>query len=403
MIFGGINMAKYDVTYICGHSDTIQLYGPGRDREWKLAREESKLCPECYKKHLDEERARQNAEAAEANQAAGLPALEGTEKQIAWAESIRFNIQNKFKELIKALRSHLEHSAGEGSEDSEWGRTKRRIEKYEKSMKLILQRSSAHWWIDNRDQDLRVLIETELKEAEKAESAPPAAIVEAAKAEATVYPEKANSNLVAEITIKNDTIEIHYPERNEDFRVLVKKLGYKWESGWTRKITERTGSAIDRAAEAGNKILAAGFPIRIYDENIRQKAISGEYEPECRRWVQVRQKDQYKGWLAINWDGHDDDLYRAAKKIVGARWSNPSMVVPPENYLEVLDFADMYKFNISQKAKEVIEKAKALREASLTTGVKVPKSERLPEPGKAPEKLEVPQEVTIDDEFRDEN
>jgi hypothetical protein len=389
-----ITLAKYDVTYACGHSDTIQLYGPGRDRDWKLAREESKLCPDCYKAKLEADRQKQNAEAAEANQAAGLPVLEGTEKQITRAETIR-------KQIIECIEKNIF-----GRMDTE--KIKEHPEIYQRHVKIfesIKQHTNASWWIDNRGYTdfygLQSLFKKEFESMEKLESAPPAAIVEAAKAEATVYPEKAVSNLVAEITVKNNTIEIHYPERNEGFRVLVKKLGYQWENGWARKITERTGSAVDRAAEAGNKLLAAGFPIRIYDETVRQKAISGEYEPECRRWVQVRLSGEYEGWLAINWDGHNEDLYRAAKKIAGARWSNPSMVVPSENYLEVLDFAEMYKFNISQKAKEVIENAKALREVSLTTGVKVPKSERLPKPGDKPETLEVPQEVDIDDEFRD--
>ncbi len=389
-------MAKYTVTYACGHEDTIQLYGPHKDREWKLAREAEKLCSECYRVKVEEERKKQNEEAAKANQEAGLPALVGTEKQIAWAETIR-------KEIIEAIETKVF-----GRMDQE--KIKQRpdlYENYRKAFEMLKKHTDASWWIDNRNAtdfySLQALLEKEDQAIKKAAAEPPAAIVEAAKAEATVYPEKAVSNLVAEITIKGDTIEIHYPERNEDFRALLKKLGYKWENGWTRKITERTGSAVDRAAEVGNKLLAAGFPIRIYDEIIRQKAIVGEYQPECKRWVQVRLSGEYEDWLAINWDGHNEDLYRAAKKIAGARWSNPSMVVPPENYLEVLDFAEMYKFNISSKAKEVIENAKALREASLTTGVKVPKSERPPKPGDKPEKLEVPEEVTIDDEFRDEN
>jgi hypothetical protein len=389
-------MAKYNVIYTCGHEGTVNIIGPHKDRKWKLSYEESKLCPECYKAKLEADRQKQNAEAAEANQAAGLPKLKGTEKQIAWAESIR---KSMIEHIIEYYISQIiDEAKAEHPEE---------YERVMKGFEALKRHTDASWWIDNRINDdkigLRRLINAEIEAIKKAEKEPPAAIVEAAKAEATVYPEKAVSNLVTEITVKNDTIEIHYPERNEEFRALVKKLGYKWENGWTRKITEKTGSAIDRAAEAGNKLLAAGFPVRIYDETIRQKAIAGEYEPECKRWIQVRLSGEYEGWLAINWNDHNEDLYRAAKKIAGARWSNPSMVVPPENYLEVLDFAEMYKFNISAKAREVIENAKALREASLTTGVKIPKSKRLLEPGKIPEKLEVPQEVTIDDEFRDEN
>lgn len=85
-------MAKYKVTYTCGHEGVVNIIGPNKDREWKLAYEEAKLCPDCYKAKLEAERQKQNAEAAEANQTAGLPKLEGTEKQIAWAETIRKSI-----------------------------------------------------------------------------------------------------------------------------------------------------------------------------------------------------------------------------------------------------------------------------------------------------------------------
>ncbi len=45
-------MAKYGVTYSCGHEGQVQLYGPQKERDRKLewmARDG--LCPECYKSH----------------------------------------------------------------------------------------------------------------------------------------------------------------------------------------------------------------------------------------------------------------------------------------------------------------------------------------------------------------
>lgn len=50
-------MAKYDVTFSCGHKGTVQLMGKTADRERKLARYANNgLCPECYKaKKLAEE------------------------------------------------------------------------------------------------------------------------------------------------------------------------------------------------------------------------------------------------------------------------------------------------------------------------------------------------------------
>lgn len=44
-------MAKYDITYSCGHSGTIDLIGKGSEREKKIKYyEKSGLCPACYEK-----------------------------------------------------------------------------------------------------------------------------------------------------------------------------------------------------------------------------------------------------------------------------------------------------------------------------------------------------------------
>lgn len=72
-------MAKYDVTYACGHVKTVDLYGKTSERERKIEWMEGNcLCPACYK-------AEQQAKA----KVLDLPALTGTPKQVAWAEKIR--------------------------------------------------------------------------------------------------------------------------------------------------------------------------------------------------------------------------------------------------------------------------------------------------------------------------
>ena len=68
-------MSKYTITHACGHEETVQLYGPTKDRDRKAAWMEEQDCPEC--------RAKARAEAAKAK---GL--TEGTDKQIAWAADL---------------------------------------------------------------------------------------------------------------------------------------------------------------------------------------------------------------------------------------------------------------------------------------------------------------------------
>lgn len=382
---------QYSVTYACGHEGMVQLYGKNSERLWKLSREEEKLCPECWKAKRDEERKQKHVEAAEANAAAGLPPLEGTEAQVLWAESIR-------QEALKFIHDYYTGDPY-GLND---------FDDYLKGLESIKQHTPASWWIDNRQVFYNVdrtgdLLLEEAKRAKLEESAPPAEIVEQAKVEATVYPEKRVTDLVVEISVSDNEVSAYLPERSDVFREIVKGLGYDWGSGrWRKPIKVTNGPASDRAAELGNRLLAAGFPVRIYDAEIRERAVNGKYEPECRRWIMVRKQGyDYAGWLAIWWDRREGDFYDTARKIAGARWSKLCMVVPPENYEEVLDFAQMYGFQVSEAAKKAIETAKAMKARTLVPNTPSKPKEVIPS-GKPPV-LEVPDEVEIDDEFRDEN
>lgn len=85
-------MAKYKATHSCGHEHIHNLTGPEKDRQRKIEWMTGEDCPECFKAKKEATQAAQNEAAAEANAAAGLPSLQGTSKQIAWAETIRSNL-----------------------------------------------------------------------------------------------------------------------------------------------------------------------------------------------------------------------------------------------------------------------------------------------------------------------
>lgn len=45
---------KYEVHFSCGHTARIELFGPCKDRERKIAwYEESGLCPDCYRAKVE--------------------------------------------------------------------------------------------------------------------------------------------------------------------------------------------------------------------------------------------------------------------------------------------------------------------------------------------------------------
>lgn len=380
-------MAKYKVTRACGHDETVNLMGKLKDREWRLDNVESaKLCYECYQTEKKRRYEEENKEAAEVAREQGLPQLSGSKKQIPWAESIR---QQMLADIDTFIYKHVKPEC-------------RNDPKLLGAIDHIKAKTEARWWIDNRGVnmscEIRGLLERAMKE-EQSEKAGPA--IAEAKIEATIRPEAPKTDLVAEIRPLDDAVEISFPERRDDFRELVKGQGYRWEDGcWQRKLYAKNGTPQDRAAEAGHRLLAAGFPIRIYDETIRIKAVTSDYEPECTNWVQLCIGEKYTGWLAISWD-RKDDFYGATKRIAGARWSSPSMVIPPENYEEVLDFAQMHGFQVSEAAQEAIEIARVARDKTLTVSVAQPADQGGVVASGKPPVLEVPVEVEIDAALRE--
>lgn len=132
-------MAKYQVTYSCGHTGEVQLFGKHEDRYDKIAwMEREGLCPECYRKQRQEKRDAETAAAKEVN--AELPTLDGSEKQVAWAETIRA----KFCAELKAKGFKFEMAETDA--------------KLKSALDATLYNTSAKWWIEIRDSSAQTLI-----------------------------------------------------------------------------------------------------------------------------------------------------------------------------------------------------------------------------------------------------
>ena len=85
---------KYEVTYSCGHTGTVQIYGTAAEREKKIAWYENyAVCPDCYKKARQEEA----ATAAKHAKADGLPALTGSENK---SGGLKVSAKKRWRPLV---------------------------------------------------------------------------------------------------------------------------------------------------------------------------------------------------------------------------------------------------------------------------------------------------------------
>lgn len=413
----------------CGAS--VQVIGRNRsdaDRLAKYREQSGALCHDCWTKQREAGRAAESQKAAEEAAQMGLPVLQGTEKQVAWAETIRARALKQIEDgiagktdyyywddthifdlLTEAEQDEIRAKARSLPAEERTGfRQKVRSDllnsdRMKRALDSIKSSDSAHWWIDNREWKASKLLADQFrKTAPEPEPMPPTDIVADAKAEATVRPESSRTETVAEITIDGNTVKVTFPEKREDLRQLIRfELGFTWaDTHWRRALGKINGNPADRAAEVGHRLLAAGFIVRIYDPAIRASAVAGDYQPERTRWVMARTSGQYAGWFSISW-GKDEDFYGAAKKLPRSQYNKPCVVVPPEFFEEILDFAQRYDFELSDGAQKLVAQARANKEAAMIAKVKSVTKREKTVAETTPPKLDVPANPEIDDELRD--
>ena len=355
---------KYDGIYSCGHAGTVNIVGPTKDRQWKVDREFSGLCPECFKKAKQEKMEKEREEAAAKSKEMELPELTGTEKQIVWANVIRVRVIKEYEEKIESYYEHTKEKKEKGLPID--GYIYRHlqikegdfIESFNYALKIL---TDARFWIDNREKlsillDVAKIGQEEIKKNDIPEEVKNE--LEEEKIKLTVRPENGKEGVAVIEKIKYTNcayLSVKYI-KDASFINIVKSLGFRWNPEyymWEKMITEYTGCTEERAAELGNKLLQSGITVQFPDMKSKRDAISGNVCPECKQWVKL-----IDGKLSLIWDGRNNSLYEAAKKLPGAKWSNGAMRIPVEFYRDVQDFAEINEFRISKMAREAIEKYK---------------------------------------------
>jgi hypothetical protein len=386
-------VAWFYIAYACGHDGREQIYGPMKNREWIAEQRAQKVCHECYATDLAQRRAIENHESAEKAKEEGLPNLIGTEKQVAYGETCRVKLFEALEKLFEN-RQILDHWEKDGHDQDDLAN----------AFAVIAQETSAAWWIDTQK-----LIQTTLEGYKFVEKFIPSKDISvltidekaAIDAETTVIPENAVTHTVATIATQGDRLTISFPERRDNFRTLVKsELGMTWsDTHWSRKITVFSGSMDDRIVEAGNVLLVAGYPVRIADMILRERAIAGDFAPEQTKWIFVH--DNHPGLICISWNRHTEDYYDVARRLPTSQWHNPNVYVRSSAYEEIIDFAARYHFSIRPSAQKLMDAAKKTYDDALRVKVNTPDAIPPSDHSATPNELEVPSEVMIDAEFRD--
>lgn len=151
-------MAHYDITHTCGHDERIELFGKTSERERRIEWLQERPCTECWKKErAAEAEARKNKEAAMIVEKLGDEAadavnalsnatctLEGSAKQVAWAEDIRSKCIAQIIDQVRKLVARIPAKATAQQSVVFAARCNALAS-------VIASKTSAAWWIENRD------------------------------------------------------------------------------------------------------------------------------------------------------------------------------------------------------------------------------------------------------------
>lgn len=324
-------MAKYEVTFNCNHTATVELYGPTEMRRKRIQRMEAQPCYACQRKKQIEAIGKWEEEM-------DLPDLIGSPKQIAWARRLRYSVLSQAEENFN-------------------------LPQYEKILDVFSSQVSVRFWIDNEEQlnhccweDIKDLIDSIEDEPLKEE----------ARQSAIIRTKNITHDGYVELSTSGKQVRIIYAKRSDDLIKLVKQFGFRWDSKnkvWYREVFPFSSIA-DQIAEIGNILLHAGFSCCILDDDAREKSITGEYKAIGKRLLLSEDGKDFSFQL-LDYEERDEFIRKLYK--IGGRCNCGKIIVGGTMYRAVGDFAKKYGFKVSSGAKRLIE-SQIQREIKVSVG-----------------------------------
>ena len=184
-----------------------------------------------------------------------------------------------------------------------------------------------------------------------------------------VSPKQPITKTIAQVSLENDRIEVRFPEKLGVFNELVKSHGFRWSWPiWYRDVTRLALSAKERCVELCYNLIDAGFIVDCPDSLV-QDIVNANFEPEQKLWIKRRTSGKHKNWFVICWP-YGDDFYKEARRLTGSEYSKPFVVVPKEHYADVLDFANIHGFKLTDAALQLVELAKQQEDNILVVDLK---------------------------------
>lgn len=327
---------KILVTMKCGHKEYKEIFGSTKEREKKIWYFENCCkCEACEKKAREEA----NAKAAEESKELNLVELSGSEKQVAWANSIRSRMIKEFEEELSSY------------EDSKNYDVKKIV------LTFINTKTYAYWFIDNRDSMVSLIVKSEdFKKVlnQVINGVTETEVVE--KAEEPVVEED-----VVKIKISGDYVNVFYKKDNR----FVSRMHYylfTWDyenKCWYKKVYVKGHTVQDLAAEIYKDLSNCGFKIICEDDVVIEKATNRTYktENEVKEELKIaKEKEEKERIVEITYSDFKNDVWseKIEKQVYNSYDSNKKTIkIVVKTIKDRKEIEDFYKEKKSKIPQEI--------------------------------------------------
>lgn len=174
-----------------------------------------------------------------------------------------------------------------------------------------------------------------------------------------IRPKKIHTKTITWMKIDGGSIFISFPEKDEDFKKIIRGFDFSWNSASESWLRSKCDSVNDLCAEIAHKLVDNGFCVVMPNPESQEMLLDSSYTPESRRWVKRIISGKYENWFSIGWK-YEENMYDEARMITASKYKRPNIIVPPEHYEEVIGFAEEHGFDMSESAVELIDVAKTI-------------------------------------------
>lgn len=378
-------MKQYGI-FKCGHKGYFNIT---RQNRWKYDTDEKiqeylndHVCDECFEKARQEKIKEERKEVKEVEKQVNLIDLEGSQKQIDWANTIRIKLIRETKKMFKN-EYHTIKFFDEVERRLKYLIEEKNNEEYEKINKIFVEcdnfeekkkiaieafdnlfdtKSSASEYIDMRDKGSKFVaafIDSLININDDCKG-----IAEELEEEYIVRVEKPKNAKLIEISSFADVVTIKSIP-NQELKEIIKENGFRWDNidnVWTKKVIVEINDIEDVMAEVSNDILASSFEMKIVNSSVREKAKTGSFKREHKRIIDIFNKE-----LVLFFE-KGNTIYEETRDIKGSKWNKDiqGVTVPLRKHLEVEDVANKYGFVYTKKALDTLEDFKNTISSEIT-------------------------------------